>query len=113
LNPLCVLIVVTNTLLKQAMTNLLVNHSDMTVVTRGLKTVEELIDEISRHAPDVVVLAEGTLLSSADNLVTLLMLYPGLRVILFSEETNWLHVFSKDEVLMTQAADLVDLIHSV
>ena len=113
MNPLCILIVVTNTLLKQAMTNLLVNHSDMTVITRGIDTVQELVDEIARHTPEVVVLAEGTLLASADTLVSLLMLYPGLRVIVLSEESNWLHVFSKEEVLMTQAADLVDLIHSV
>lgn len=70
MNPLCILIVVTNTLLKQAMTNLLVNHSDMTVVTRGINTVEELIDEIARHTLEVVVLTEGTLLSSADTLVS-------------------------------------------
>jgi hypothetical protein len=113
LNPPCVLIVVTNTLLKQAMINLLVNYSDTTVVTRGIQTVTQLDEEIVRHAPDVVVLAEGTVLSSADTLVNLLMLYPGLRVIVLSEESNWLHVFSKEEVLMTQAADLVDLIHSI
>jgi chemotaxis response regulator CheB len=113
LNPLCILIVVTNTLLKQAMTNLIANHSDMTVVTRGMNTVEELIDEIARHSPDVVVLEEGTLLSSAETLVSLLMLYPGLRVIVLSEQSNWLHIYSKEEVLMTQATDLVNLIQSV
>ncbi len=111
--PVCVLIVVSNLLLKQAMTNLLVNLSDTTVITRGIKTFMELCDEIARHAPDVVVLADGTPLSSAETLVNLLALYPGLRVIILSETSNWLHVYSKEEILMTQAADLVTLIHTV
>jgi chemotaxis response regulator CheB len=113
LNSLCILIVVTNTLLKQAMTNLIVDQSDVTVVTRGINTIQELTDEIDRHSPDVVLLAEGTFLSSSKALETLLARYPALRAIVVSEASNWLHVFDKDEVQMTQAADLLDLIHSV
>jgi DNA-binding NarL/FixJ family response regulator len=113
LKSLCVLIMVSNNLLKQAMVSLLVDQSNMTILTGELNSQQELVDEIQHYMPDVVVMAEGTGLSSTEALVSLLMLYPGLRVIVMSEENNWLHVFSKDEVLMSQATDLVDLIHSV
>lgn len=95
------------------MVSLLVDQSNLTILTGELNTQQELVDEIQHYMPDVVVMEEGTKLSTTESLVSLLMLYPEMRVIVMSEENNWLRVFGKEEVLMSQATDLVDLIHSV
>ena len=40
----------------------------------------------------------------------LLMSYPQMRVVVVSEESNWLHIFDKKDKLMAQNSDLLDVL---
>ncbi len=40
----------------------------------------------------------------------LLMINPELQVIIVSEDSNWVHIFHKKDMLMTRQSDLLDVL---
>ncbi|HEY3312672.1 MAG TPA: hypothetical protein VGK00_13610 [Anaerolineales bacterium] len=107
----CVLITQQPELLNEALLGMLNGSTGkFDIITSAAHNLEELMKEISGLQPDVIVLGESTPLAARDTLAPLLMAYPELRVIVVSEDTNWLHVFHKKDLLMTRQSDLLDLI---
>jgi chemotaxis response regulator CheB len=105
----CVLVTKQDSMLNRALTDLL--HSsdcELKIITSGANDVHSLIAETSKVKPDVVILGESTPLARMDVLGNLLMSYPQMRVVIVSEESNWLHIFDKKDKLMTGHADLLD-----
>jgi chemotaxis response regulator CheB len=100
------------TLMNQALvTALLTSIPEPSVVTSTAESVEALVTEISELKPDVVLLGEATPLAAKDTLAHLLMCFPELHVIVVSEDTNWLHVFHKKDLLLTHQSDLLDIVY--
>jgi DNA-binding NarL/FixJ family response regulator len=98
-------------MLNRALTDLL--HSsdcELKIITSGANDVHGLIAETSKIKPDVVILGESTPLARMDVLGNLLMSYPEMRVVVVSEESNWLHIFDKKDKLMSQNSDLLDVL---
>ena len=81
------------------------------MVTTNASDLESLITEISHLKPVVVLLGESMPLAAKDTLAHLLMCFPELRVIVVSEDTNWLHVFHKKDMLLTRQSDLLDIVN--
>jgi chemotaxis response regulator CheB len=99
-------------LLDRALTSMLLGSSTKhELVTSSAKNLDDLMVEISDLMPNVIVLGESTPLAARDTLAPLLMAYPELRVIVISEDTNWLHVFHKKDLLLTHQSDLLDIIN--
>lgn len=108
----CVLAMQQHSLMNQALiTALLSSIPEHKVVTSTANGLETLITEISELKPDVVLLGEATPLAAKDTLAHLLMCFPELRVIVVSEDTNWLHVFHKKDMLLTRQSDLFDIVY--
>lgn len=108
----CVLAMQQHSLMNQALiTALLSSIPEHKVVTSTANGLETLITEISELKPDVVLLGEATPLAAKDTLAHLLMCFPELRVIVVSEDTNWLHVFHKKDLLLTHQNDLLDIVY--
>ena len=80
-------------------------NSDIRLVTSAARNLAELVSEISDLKADIVVLSESMPLAAKDALISLLMSFTELRLIVVSEDTNWLHVFHKKDILMTQQSD--------
>jgi hypothetical protein len=40
------------------------------------------------------------------------MLYPRLLVIIVNEASNWLHIYRREDILITTSADLISVIQS-
>jgi DNA-binding NarL/FixJ family response regulator len=96
-------------MLNRALTDLLQNSNcELKIITSGANDVHSLIAETSRVKPDIVILGESTPLARLDVLGNLLMSYPTMRVVVVSEESNWLHIFDKKDKLMAQNSDLLD-----
>ena len=111
MNSTSVLVTQQPELLNQALASLLLNsNSTHAMVTSEARTLDELMVEISDLKPEVIVLGESKPLAARDTLAPLLMAYPELRVIVVSEDTNWLHVFHKKDLLLTRQSDLLDII---
>jgi chemotaxis response regulator CheB len=108
----CVLAMQEYSLMNQALiTALLSSIPEQKVVTSTANSLEMLITEISELNPDVVLLGEAMPLAAKDTLARLLMCFPELRVIVVSEDTNWLHVFHKKDLLLTRQSDLLDIVY--
>ena len=105
----CVLVTKQDSMLNRALTDLLQNSNcELKIITSGANDVHSLIAETSKVKPDIVILGESTPLARMDVLGNLLMSYPQMRVVIVSEESNWLHIFDKQDKLMTGNADLLD-----
>lgn len=108
----CLLAVPNNTLLDRALGSVIMNgSSEVRLVTSAARNLAELVSEISDLKADVVVLAESMPLAAKDALISLLMSFTELRLIVVSEDTNWLHVFHKKDILMTQQSDFKSSIY--
>jgi hypothetical protein len=108
----CVLITQQAELLDRALASMLLSSTTKhELVTSTAQTLDELMVEISDLMPNVIVLGESTPLAARDTLAPLLMAYPELRVIVISEDTNWLHIFHKKDLLLTRQSDLLDIIN--
>jgi DNA-binding NarL/FixJ family response regulator len=70
----------------------------------------ELAQDVRRYQPDVVVLDENSRLGSPAGLLASLEDYPELHMVVVSADDNRVCIYGKQEVLMTQAADLLGII---
>lgn len=105
----CVLVMKQDSLLKRALASaLLGSNCELKIINSGADDLGSLIAETSKVKPDIVILGESTPLARMDALGNLLMSYPKMRVVVVSEESNWLHIFDKKDMLMTRHADLLD-----
>jgi chemotaxis response regulator CheB len=110
---ICLLALQKNTLMNQALLSALINtSSDNTVVISVANDLKSLLAEIEELRPNVVLMGEMMPLSVKDSLEHLLRCLPELRVIVVCEDSNWLHVFSKKDVLITRQSDLLDIVYS-
>jgi chemotaxis response regulator CheB len=106
-----VLVMNQDSLLNSALTDILKNSAcDVKVVTSGVNDVKGLIKETSELKPDIVLIGESTPLAQEDVLGHLLMINPELQVIIVSEDSNWVHIFHKKDLLMTRQSDLLDVL---
>jgi hypothetical protein len=96
-------------MINRALTDLLQSSNcELKIITSGANDIHSLIAETSRVKPDIVILGESSPLARLDVLGNLLMSYPKMRVVVVSEESNWLHIFDKKDKLMAQNSDLLD-----
>ena len=111
--PPCVLAVLTASLFTVAVTSLLAAEPSLRVVASEATSFADLLREINCLDPDVILLEESMLLTTNTSLIDLMNTYSELRVIVVSENNNWLQVFRKKTQLITSAADLIEAIHTV
>jgi DNA-binding NarL/FixJ family response regulator len=97
-------------LLGAGIENLLRREHDLLVMGVALEGQEALRRAIDRSQPDVVVLDEATI--DAAGLLELLEYYPRLRVVLVSADGSLVHTYKAQQVVVTQATELVDLVKS-
>jgi chemotaxis response regulator CheB len=112
LSILRVLVMAKNSLLNSVLTDLLSKHAELFVMAGEAVDVESLMDEITHFAPEVVLMGQSIPLASTQSLSRVMALRPGLRVILVSEDTNWLHIYHKEDVLLTCADDFYQAVQS-
>lgn len=111
MNTTCVLVTKQDSMLNRALANLMhSSNCDFKIISSSAKDVKSLITETAKFKPDIVILGESTPLARMEVLGNLLMSYPEMRVVVVSEESNWLHVFDKRDKLMTRQADLLDVL---
>lgn len=108
----CLLATPSNTLLDRALASVILSGtSEIKLVTSSARNLGELVSEISDLKVDIVILSESMSLAAKEVLVSLLMSFTELRVVVVSEDTNWLHVFHKKDMLMTRQSDFKESIY--
>jgi len=106
-----VLVVENSLLLGASIETLLKREMGLNMV--GIAPGDEvaLAEELGVVQPQAVVLDEATRLVAPQNLLALFREHPQLQmIVLVNTGNNWVEIYNKRRVLLTQAADLIDLI---
>ncbi len=73
---------------------------------------EALILAVNKVHPDVVIIQQGDRSSNSYPLMKLIQDHPGLRVITVSLEDNLMEVYSKQNILVKSASDLISVVEA-
>jgi len=73
---------------------------------------EALILAVDKVQPDVVIIQQGDHSSNSYPLMKLIQNHPGLRVITVSLKNNLMEVYSKQDVLVKSASDLISMVET-
>jgi DNA-binding NarL/FixJ family response regulator len=99
-------------LVKRAVASLMILASELEVVVSEAVDIPELVRDINKINPTVLLLNESLPLSDKDSLTHLLISHPKLKVVIVSVDSNWLHIFDKQDMLLTRLDDLLAIIRS-
>ena len=105
-------LVVEDSLFGELVKSLLNRVKDLNIVGFAPRNEAELVEEIKRTRPAVVVLDAATQLTDPDSLVSLLDEKQDLRVVAMSADDNTVRVHAKQRVLITCGEDLASIIRS-
>lgn len=108
----CVLVMNTDMLMKRALARLLNLGRNVEIVVSEAGDIDDLKDDIRKTDPDAVLFSESIPFSKREALTQLLMLRPSFRLIVASEETNLLNIFSREERPVTELNDLLTFINA-
>lgn len=108
----CVLVMHTDVLLKRAFASLLTLGCDVEIVVSEATNIQELVDDIFKTNPDVVLFSESIPFSREEALLQLLTLRPAPKLIVASQESNLLNIFSREERAITELNDLLTFINA-
>ncbi len=106
----CVLVMKTDVLLKRVAISLMDLEQELEVVVSEAIDLTDLEMDVSKINPDVVLFGESHPVAAKATLTQLLFSHPRLRVVIVSEKSNWLHIFDKEDKLMTSLDDLLTVI---
>lgn len=90
--------------------NLFKTQVDLDVVNAQSLTDADLIQELELYRPDVLILDESVDLNNPTRLLKPLISLPNLIVIMLNTEANVMHVYKKQDVLVTQISDLFSVV---
>jgi hypothetical protein len=68
--------------------------------------------DVSKIQPNVVLFSESQPMAAKESLAQLLIGHPRLRIVVVSVDSNWLHIFNKEDMLLTSLDDLLAVIKS-
>ena len=89
---------------------MLAGEISLEVIGSSPRNQEELEHEISRSQPDVIVLDEASHLACPTTLLFLLIEFPNLRIVVVSANHDLVHIYQKQEVLVTGSTQLANII---
>lgn len=109
----CVLALPKDSLLGFTLANL-INASDVGLVVceSQAQTLADLVKEIKDNQADVILLEKSSPFADEVALTKLLMVNPKLLMIIINENSNWFHIYRKEDVLMTSPEDIISAIKS-
>ena len=91
--------------------NLLVNGADNVEMFESTALdVRDFLNEVTHLDPDIILLEESSPLSTNSPLVHVLIAKPGRRLIMISQEHNWIYVVHWENFHLSSASDLVNTI---
>lgn len=100
-----ILVVESEMLLSQGLISLLSSRPGLEVKGVYYAGLSHLVSEIEAFIPDVVLIRQQCLAEYFRDLLPVLMIHPEIRLVSFSPENNFLHVYARQEVQVKESAD--------
>jgi chemotaxis response regulator CheB len=91
---------------------LLDGEADLDVIGISFHDSEELAQIINKSEPDVIVLDEVGHLTHLTRLLPLLNDWTKLRIVVVSGQDNLIRIYSRQEVFVTRASQLINIIRA-
>ena len=107
---LCVLVMKTDVLLKRTVVSLMNLEKELEIVVSEAVNITDLAMDVSKINPNVVLFSESQPMAAKESLAQLLITYPKLRIIVVSVDSNWLYIYDKEDMLLTNLDDLLTVI---
>jgi len=108
----CVLVLKADVLMKRAFASLITQGGEFEVAVSEALDLTDLIEDVASINPDAIFLSGSLPLADKASLSQLLIRYRGLKVVVVSNESNWLHIFKREDRLLTRLDDLLLVINS-
>lgn len=108
----CILASKDELLLGSIVEELLTRSNDLELIEIMGKSPAELIAAIEQNQPEVIVLCHATHDTIPADYLGILQRFPELLIITVSTDDNYMHIYGKQKVLMTQSSDLLSVIQS-
>lgn len=108
-----VIVLLSESLIGKGVESILSREKDLSVTSTSFIDDATLNQQIERDQPDVVILDERLEIADLSCMVGLLKENPELRVIVVEEQQNLIHVYQKQEIIVTRVADLIDTIRRI
>jgi len=113
MNITCVLVITKNALMNVSLKNLLNDSGkDLAVIESVAEEFDELTAEINTHKAGVILLDKACFFADEEMLTKLLKVYPRLLIVIVDEESNWLQIYRREDILLTSAKDLLSTINT-
>ena len=111
LENLCLLVGQKDSLFKQLVASLVRDlTTNLKLYESQATEYEDLVDEISKVKPDMILLDDASPFSVDSVLVRLLINHTNLPVIVISAESNEMHIVQRKTELLTSSNDLIRVI---
>lgn len=110
-NP-CLLVIDNDSPLNFALEMLLVPSSGIQAVKSNAKDLQGIVDEVCELKSQVVILEDSATPTEEKSLANLLMLNPELKIVVVLKDSNYVHIFRKDEVLIQNSSEFLEIIRS-
>jgi chemotaxis response regulator CheB len=109
-NNFTVLVLKSDALLKRAVLSLMNLEKELEIVVSEAVDINKLATDVSKINPNVVLLSESQPLAAKETVAQLLVSHPKIRIVIVSVNTNWLHIYDKEDKLLTKLEDLLTVI---
>ena len=112
LNTDCLLVIENDSPLNFALDMLLVPDSGIKAFKSTADNFQGLVNELCNLKSQVVILEDSTISTEENSVAHLLMSSPELKIIVVLRDSNYIHIFRKDEVLIHSSSDFLEIIRS-
>ena len=111
-NSFCVLVLKSDVMLKRAVLSLMNLEKELEIVISEAVDIKKLTRDVSKINPNVILFSESQPLAVKETVAQLLVSHPKIRIVIVSVNSNWLHIYDKEDKLLTRLEDLLTVIKS-
>ena len=108
----CLLVIEKDSPLNFAMEMLLVPDTGINAVNSKASNFQGVVDEVFNMSSQVVILEDSVTPTEEDSLAQLLISKPDLKIIVILRNSNYVHIFRKEEILIESSSELLEIIQS-
>ena len=109
----CLLVIEDDSPLNFALEMLLAPSSGIIAVKSTASDLQGLVDEVCNLKSPVVILEDAVAMTEKNSLAQLLLSNPELKIIVVLRDSNAIHVFRKDEIMIQSSSDFIEAIQSI
>lgn len=104
----CLLVIENDSPLNFAFEMLLTPDKGVKATKSSAGDLQILVDEICETKPQVVIFEDTAKLTENHTLFDLLMSTPKVTIVIVQRESNYIHVFRKEEIMIESSSDFLE-----